>query len=87
MLAILGTLVILAGAALWLLGAFAFLIAAFRESILWGLAVLFLPITSIFFLILHWPRARNAFFLELWGIGIILIGSLIAHSHLPWPLG
>jgi len=87
MFAILGTLIIWAGIALWLLGAFAFLVAAFRENILWGLAVLFLPIAALFFLIVHWHRARNPFFLELWGIGIILVGSLIFHAHLPWPLG
>jgi hypothetical protein len=87
MLNVLGTLIIFAGLALWLLGAFAFLVAAFRENILWGLAVLFLPVAALVFLVLHWPRAKNAFFLELWGIGTILVGSLVFHANLPWPLG
>lgn len=82
------TLLVLAGFALLLVGAIAFLIAAFRESVLWGLAVLFLPgIVSLIFLILHWDRAKDSFFLQLYGIGAIFVAVLLANNNLPWPLG
>jgi len=87
MFAILGTLIIWVGIALWLLGALAFLVAAFRENVLWGLAVFFLPVAALVFLVLHWPRAKNAFFLELWGLGVVMLGALVFKAHLPWPLG
>ena len=39
-----------------------FLIAAFKNSILWGLGCLLLYPVSIIFLILNWSEAKNPFF-------------------------
>lgn len=38
---------------------------AFSVSLLWGIACLFLPITGIFFLFMHWKKAKGPFFLSL----------------------
>ncbi len=59
-----GALIILLGLAIFVIGGLFFLVAAFRESIWWGLVCLFLPIVS-FFLIAHWREARKPFFLQL----------------------
>ncbi|OTG64682.1 hypothetical protein B9T28_10785 [Acinetobacter silvestris] len=59
-----------------IIGSIGFLIAAFKNSILWGLGCLLLSPVSIIFLILHWSDAKNPFFLQLIGIGIVFIGSL-----------
>lgn len=87
MMTIAGTLLLWIGIALFLLGSFAFLIAAFRESILWGLLVLFVSPCGLIFLVLHWSRAKNSFFLMLWGWGFVLASALAFHTQLPWPLG
>ena len=59
------------------IGAIGFLIAAFRTSILWGIGcLLFYPI-SIVFLILYWSDAKNPFFLQLIGIFIVFLGSMM----------
>ena len=83
----LGALVVFAGIALLFLGAIAFLVAEFRESPLWGIGGLVLPVVNLVFLILNWDRAKNAFFLQLYGVGFILLGAIAFSAKLPWPLG
>jgi hypothetical protein len=79
----LGAVVVLLGLALILLGGVFFIIAAFRESVLWGLGVIFLPLVSLVFLIVAWPRAKNSFFLQLYGLAALMIGALGLHAHIP----
>ncbi len=62
-------------AGIWLL------IEAFRVSILWGLASIFIPLVPIIFVILHWDRARKPFLWSLLGTVLIVVPSVIqAHS-------
>ena len=75
---IIGGLLILLGLILFVIGGFWFLVAAFRESVLWGLACLFVPIVSLFFLIVHWSKARRPFFLQLLAFALFLVGFLIS---------
>lgn len=86
MLTILGTITIWLGLAMLLLGSLTFLVVAFRESILWGLAVLFVSPCGLIFLILHWDRAKSSFFLQLCALAIIMFGAFALHADLPWPL-
>jgi hypothetical protein len=81
----LGTAVMWIGLVLMVVGGLMFLISAFSESILWGLGVLFVPFVSLAFLILHWGRAKDGFFLQLWGIAIVVLGVLAFKAHLPIP--
>jgi hypothetical protein len=78
-----GLLVVLAGFAMLFLGSLSFLLAEFRESPLWGIAGLLLPVVNLVFLILFWKKAKDAFFLELWGFGTIMLGALAFHVHVP----
>ena len=55
------------------IGGIGLLIAAFRESILWGLGCLFLSPVSLIFLILHWRDAKNPFFLQLAGLAVLFL--------------
>ena len=57
------------------IGGIGLLIAAFRESILWGLGCLFLSPVSLIFLILHWRDAKNPFFLQLAGLAVLFFGT------------
>lgn len=69
-------LLIYLGFAIIIIGAIGFLIAAFRNSILWGLGCLLFSPISIVFLILYWPEAKNPFFLQLIGLGLVFLGSM-----------
>ena len=51
-------------------------IAAFKNSLLWGLGCLFFYPISIVFLILYWQDAKNPFFLQLIGIFIVFLGAM-----------
>lgn len=67
-LVILGSIVVFVG---WIM----FLVAAFRESILWFLGCLFFPFPVILiFLIMHWNVAAKPFLIEVLGIVITTIG-------------
>jgi hypothetical protein len=77
-----GLLIMLAGVVLVLYGGLMFLVAAFRESVWWGLACLFLPFVWFFFLIVHWTKARGPFFLQLLGLAAILAGVIICPQTL-----
>ena len=55
------------------IGAIGMLIAAFRESIWWGLGCLLFSPASLAFLILHWQDAKNPFFLQLLGVAVALV--------------
>ena len=85
MLETLGVVTVWAGLLLMLVGAVFFIVAAFRESVLWGLGVLFLPFVSLVFLILAWPRAKGPFFIQLYGFAAILIGIFALSATLPTP--
>ncbi len=67
-----------AGVLVFVFGGLWFLVAAFRESIWWGLACLFIPIVQLFFLIVHWPSARRPFAYQVFGFVLIVIAFFIS---------
>ncbi len=75
-------LIAFAGVIAIVAGGFWMLVRAFSESILWGLGCLFLPLVSLFFLIVHWRQAKDPFFLQLMGIGVIF-GAAFLGGELP----
>lgn len=66
------------GLAVFVIGGIGTLIAAFKTSILWGFACLFIAPVSLIFLVMHWGVAKNPFFLQLLGIALILLGGGVA---------
>ena len=73
-----GVPIILLGIVICVIGGFLFLVAAFRESIWWGLACLFLPIVTLFFLIVHWQNAKTSFFIQLAGFAVMIVGAIVS---------
>jgi hypothetical protein len=71
------------GLAIFMIGGFMFLIAAFRESVLWGLACLFVPIVPLFFLITHWHEAKKPFAIQLIGLAILILIALVSPGTIP----
>ena len=60
-----------------IIGGIWFVIVAFTESILWGLGCLLLAPISLVFLIMHWQQAKNPFFVQLSGLGLIIVATML----------
>lgn len=61
------------GFGLIVIGGIWFLIAAFRERVLWGIGCLPIAPVSLFFLFAYWDEAKNPFLLQLSGIGLAVL--------------
>ena len=78
---ILGTILLVIGFAISAFAGIWFLVVAFRQSVLWGLACLLIPFVSLIFLIIHWNEAKRPFLWSLLAIipifaGLALSGNL-----------
>ncbi|HXC99995.1 MAG TPA: hypothetical protein VN048_11690 [Verrucomicrobiae bacterium] len=71
---------ILIGWLVGLVGGIMLLVAAFKVNIWWGLGCIFLPFVALVFLFMHWPVAKNPFFIELAGIVLVIIGIMLGGS-------
>ena len=80
----LGSFAVWGGMLLMLVGAVLFVLSAFRESILWGLGVIFLPFVALVYLILDWPIAKKPFFIWLYGVVFVLAGVFLLSAPLPF---
>ena len=63
------------GLIIFVIGGILFLIESFKESVIWGLACLFVAPVVIVFTFLHWDVAKKPFFILLTGFIIMLIGA------------
>ena len=87
MWAVLGILVpvlAIAGIFLQIFGVVSLWIAAFRQSILWGLLVVFIPPLMVVFAFCHWRTARSPVLRFLSGFGLLALGEAlmqITHTH------
>ena len=63
------------GIGIFIIGGIGTLIAAFKESLLSGLGCLLFTPISLVFLVLHWQKAKNPFFLQLVGLAVVLLGA------------
>lgn len=61
------------GLGVFIIGGLGLLIAAFKTSILWGLAVLLIAPVAIIYLIVHWQDAKGPFKLQVFGLLIIVV--------------
>lgn len=65
------------GIIITLVGMVKLLIVAFRESILWGLACLLIPVVSLVFVIMHWENSKKSFLIYVVGLFIMGVGVLL----------
>lgn len=80
----LGAIAMFVGCGLILVGAIVFIVAAFQESILWGIGVLVFPVLQLVFLVLCWDRAKKPFFWQLYGIALVLLAVFVLEARLPF---
>jgi hypothetical protein len=69
-------LVLVVGMVLAFAGGLWLLIVAFRQSILWGLAYMFVPFAALVFIIVHWQEAKKPFLVLLLGLAL-MVGPVI----------
>ena len=85
-LAILGLLLMIVGLLLYAAGWVGLWIEAFRQSILWGLLVVFIPPFTVGSAFYHWRTARFPALCLLIGVGLLALGYLlILASGIPIP--
>ena len=66
------------GLGVFIIGGIGLLIAAFRTSILWGLAVLLIAPVAILYLLIHWQDAKGPFKTQVFGFLIILLSAYLS---------
>ena len=74
---ILGMILFAVGGIIFLIGGLWFLLVTFQESILWGLGCLFVPLVSLFFLVIHWEDAKKPFLVQLAGCVPMFLGGFL----------
>jgi hypothetical protein len=72
-----GTALFVVGYAVALVGGIWYLIAAFRESIWWGLGVMLIPFVEFFFLFACWEEAKKPFGISLLGTLLVLVSVFV----------
>lgn len=75
-----GLALIVIGGIVSAVGGIWFLVVAFRESVLWGLGVWFVPFVNIIFLVMFWSDAAKPFGISLLGVILIFIGVFVGAS-------
>lgn len=61
-----------------IVGGVMFTVAAFRRSVGWGLAVIFVPFASFVFLVKWWDETKRSFGIQIAGTVLIILAVLIA---------
>ncbi len=59
-------------------GSIMMLVAAFRESVWWGLGCLLFSPVGLVFLIIHWAEAKRGFLVHLAGLAILIGGVFVS---------
>ncbi len=71
---VLGVILLLVAAVVSLVGSIMLAVAAFKESMLWGFLVLFVPFAAFVYVALHWQEAKRGFLVSVASIVIGVIG-------------
>ena len=59
-----------------IIGGVGMLMAGFRESTLWGLGMLIIPLVSLIFVLTHWEDAKKPFIIQV--VGWLLMAAGMA---------
>lgn len=76
-MSILGIGLMVIGGLIFFIGTIMFLIQAFKESIIWGLACILLPIVGLVFLIMFWKDAKRSFCVKCLGALVGVAGLML----------
>lgn len=54
------------------------LIQAFKTSLLWGLAYIFIPFASLVYIVKHWEDTKKPFLYSLASLPLFIVGGVLA---------
>jgi len=77
-MAALGTILLVLGAMTAVVGSIWLLVLAFQESVLWGLGSLFIPLVSLIFTIMFWPKTMKPFLIAIGGSLVMFLGMAMS---------
>jgi len=77
-MATLGMVLAVIGWVVAVVGAIMILIIAFKESVGWGLASLFIPIVLLIYTFTRWQKTKKAFLIYVVGIVVAILGGIIS---------
>jgi hypothetical protein len=77
-MAALGTVLMVIGIIIAVIGGMWILVLAFQESVAWGLGCLLVPFVSLIFVIMYWDSAAKAFGLNVLGVILAVAGGGMA---------
>jgi hypothetical protein len=69
---------LIAGLVAALIGSVMIIAAAFRTSIVWGVASLLIPFAAFVFIGLNWGKAKAGFFWAAAGAALLFVGTMMA---------
>lgn len=72
-----GSILLFLGVILLLIGGIWILVEAFKESIVWGLCSLFIPLVALVFAFMHLDRTKRALVIYAVGLVLTVIGVLL----------
>ncbi len=72
-----GIALLVLGGIVALIGLIWLLVAAFQESVLWGLGSLLVPFVALIFVIMHWDKGGKPFLVNLGGVALVVVGSFM----------
>jgi len=70
----------LVGILIAIVGGIWLLVVAFRESLLWGLACLVVPIVMLLFVATHWSESKTPFLVQVAGWALFLVGTQVGSN-------
>jgi hypothetical protein len=73
-----GTVLALIGLVVAFIGGIWLIVAAFQESVVWGLLTLFISPAGLIFAIMHWERGGKPLMLQVGGLVVMILGSLLS---------
>jgi hypothetical protein len=62
------------------LGGLWIIVLAWQRSVVWGLGCILVPVIQIIYVVLHWKESKEAFFMLLGGLALIVIARVFG-----WP--
>jgi hypothetical protein len=78
-----GVALVLSGIVLMIIGTVMILRAVFRESVLWGLASILIPIMLLLFVVTHWSETKRGVLLQIAGVALFHLGRAMTPAFSP----
>ena len=70
-----GGALVIVGVVLMIVGGIMLLWAAFKESLLWGIGSIVVPLVALIFVATHWSEAKMGFLIQLLGVILFVAGG------------